>query len=444
MSSLRTIKYFLLSGVVTVILISVSCGTTQPAIDSKDLSYLYNPTRNPISPRYSIISQSDDKAQFSVKFYSADLFFSEANPRGVPMALMLVTVKLFNVTSGTTLADTAVLNLNIVKDPGKSEYVYNADLAVEKGHRYIADVKVLDRLRLTVVQAFVPYNTLSEFNKYNFVARGHYEKNALFNPVVRDNEYVNLVYNPGPADSLYISFYRPFTPVPDPPSLLLPEKTLTYDPDTLLIIPYSPGQPIMFPKKGIYLCSVNREIKDGFTFLNLGPDYPTMTEPGSMIEPLVYIATAEELNAMRSSEKPKVALDDFWIKIGGNVDKSRELIRIYYTRVLYSNYYFTSYKEGWRSERGMIYIMYGPPDKVYKSAEGESWGYRKPVLRSSWGGRFSVKDEYLFFNFRKKDDIFSDNDYFLSRSETLVTFWDQAVASWRRGVVFRLDNPDDI
>ena len=79
--------------------------------------------------------------------------------------------------------------------------------------------------------------------------------------------------------------------------------------------------------------------------------------------------------------------------VRGNIDKARELIRIYYTRILYSNYYFTSYKEGWRTERGMIYTIYGPPDKVYKTSDGESWGYRKPVLRSSWGGRVHVAGE---------------------------------------------------
>jgi GWxTD domain-containing protein len=169
-----------------------------------------------------------------------------------------------------------------------------------------------------------------------------------------------------------------------------------------------------------------------------------MTTPEAMTDPLAYLATQDELINIRSALKPKVSVDEFWIKCGGNIEKSRELIRIYYTRVLYSNYYFTSYKEGWRSERGMIYIMYGPPDKVYKNTEGESWGYKKPRVKSSWGGRFTVDDNYLFFNFKKKKSIYSDNDYFLSRSETLVTFWDKAVASWRKGIVFRLDNPEDI
>ncbi|HEX2975225.1 MAG TPA: GWxTD domain-containing protein, partial [Bacteroidales bacterium] len=148
--------------------------------------------------------------------------------------------------------------------------------------------------------------------------------------------------------------------------------------------------------------------------------------------------------SLRNAQKPKAALDEFWIKCGGNIDKSRELIRIYYTRVLYSNYYFTSYREGWRTERGMIYIVYGPPDKVYKSPQGESWGYRKPAARSKWGSRYSVKDDYIFFNFRKKDNFLSDNDFFLSRSETLVTYWDQAITSWRKGIVFRVDNPPNL
>jgi len=91
-----------------------------------------------------------------------------------------------------------------------------------------------------------------------------------------------------------------------------------------------------------------------------------------MIEPLIYLTSQDELAELKSAAKPKAALDDFWIKCGGNVDKARELIRIFYTRVLYSNYYFTSYKDGWRSERGMIYIIYGPPDKVYKQLTGRA------------------------------------------------------------------------
>jgi GWxTD domain-containing protein len=336
------------------------------------------------------------------------------------------------------------LDLSIVKDSGRQEYVYNLPLKVEKGVEYVAEVKILDRLRLIVAQDFVEFNTLSYNNRYNFRVEGHFDKNELFSSVLRIDEYVNLLYSRGHIDSLYISFYKSFREVPDPPSMLLPEKTLDYDPLQFVAIPYSDSLPMMFPKEGIYLCSIARNIKDGFTFLNLGSTYPKVTTPEKMIEPLIYLTSQDELAELKSAVKPKAALDDFWIKCGGNVDKARELIRIFYTRVLYSNYYFTSYKDGWRSERGMIYIIYGPPDKVYKTADGESWGYKKPVIKSKWGGRYTVTDSYLFFNFKKRENIFSDNDFYLSRSETLVTFWDKAIASWRKGIVFRLDNPKGI
>jgi GWxTD domain-containing protein len=421
-----------------------SCKTTQKTVDYKDLSYLYNPTKNPINPRYNIINKTDESSELSVRFSTSDLFFSEANPQGVATANVLITVKLYSISQGKALADTAVLDLSIVKETGKQEYVYRLPLNVVKGVEYLAEIKILDRLRLIVAQDFVGFNTLSYNNRDNFRIQGHFDKNELFSPVLRIDEYVNLLYSRGHIDSLFISYYKPFREVPDPPSMLLPEKTLDYDPLQVAAIPYSDSLPMMFPKEGIYLCSIDRNIKDGFTFLNLGSTYPKVTTPERMIEPLIYLTSQDELTELKSAAKPKAALDEFWIKCGGNVDKARELIRIFYTRVLYSNYYFTSYKEGWRSERGMIYIIYGPPDKVYKTADGESWGYKKPVIKSKWGGRYTVTDSYLFFNFKKRENVFSDNDFYLSRSETLVTFWDKAIASWRKGIVFRLDNPKGI
>ncbi len=433
-----------IAAIIIILSVSFSCKTTQTAVDSKDLSYLYNPTKNPINPRYNIINPSDNQSILSIKLFSGELFFSEANPQGVPTAIMLITVKLFNTSQGRVLADTAYFNLNIIKQEGNPEYIYNIPLKVMPGQEYLAEVRILDRIRLQVIQTFIPFTTLSYNNSYNFRAQGHLGKNTLFNPVLRINEYVNLIYLRGPVDSIYISYYKPFKEIPYPPSMLLPDKTIDYAPDTIVPLPYSDTLPMMFPKEGIYLCSTGRDIPEGYTFFNFGESYPQMNTPEAMIEPLGYIANEDELNNLRSAPKPKVALDEFWIKCGGNVEKSRELIRIFYTRVLYANYYFTSYKEGWRSDRGMIYIIYGPPDKVYKTTQGESWGYRKPVIKSSWGTRYRVKEEYLFFTFRKKQDVFTDNDFYISRSETLVTFWEQAVASWRKGIVFRLDNPEEI
>jgi len=438
------IKSYCLIFAVILPLIFFSCSTPKPVYDSKDLSYIYNPTKNSINPRYNVYNQAEDVSILSIKLFANDLFFSEANPQGVPTAQMMINIKLYNVSQGRNLADTVGYNISIVKEKGRPEYVYDIPLKVEKGNDYTAEVRIMDRLRLIVIQAFIPFNTMSENNRYNFRVVSHFDKNELFNPVLKIDEYVNLLYSKSHIDSLFINYYKPFMEVPDPPSMMLPQKVLDYAPEKVIALHYSDTLPIMFPREGIYHCTLGRDLNEGYTFMNFGPTYPTMKSPEMMIEPLAYLATPDELDSLRVAIKPKLALDNFWITLGGNVDKARELIRIYYTRVLYTNFYFTSYKEGWRSERGMIYIIYGPPDKVYKTIDGENWGYKKPVIKSSWGGRYSVKEEYLFFNFKKRENDYSDNDYYLARNETLVTYWDKAVMSWRKGVVFRLDNPEGL
>jgi GWxTD domain-containing protein len=439
-----TVKYlYFLPLIIIIISIVHSCKTPEPVFDPKDISYIYNPLKNPFNPRYNISNQSDQSSVLAIKLFTSDLFFTEANPRGVPMALMFLSVNLYNISRGKILTDTAYINLDIIKDEKKTEYIYNIPLRVEKGFEYLAEVRIMDKVRQKTIHTFVPFNTLSDFNRYNFIAQGHFMKNMVFNPVIRKNEYVNLLYSRKPIDSLYVSFYKPYSEIPYPPSMMLPEKVMTGKPDTIIAIRYTDTLPMMFPRPGIYFCRIGRDIDEGYSFFNFGPSFPSMTAPEEMIGPLAYLNNEDEMNTLRSGIKPKVALDNFWLGCGGNIDKARELIRIYYTRVLYSNYYFTSFKEGWRTERGMIYIIYGPPDKIYKSYNEESWGYRKPVVKSRWGARFDIKEEYLFFNFKRNENKFSENEYYLSRNETAVTYWDKAVLAWRKGIVFRLDNPSD-
>jgi hypothetical protein len=124
-------------------LLVVSCRTTQKAaIDTKDLSYLYNPTKSSIKPAFSVFNETDASSVLSIKFFASDLFFSEANPRGIPIAQILITVKLYNITSGRILSDTAYMDADIVKEELRQDYVFKLPLKVERGSVYIAEVKL--------------------------------------------------------------------------------------------------------------------------------------------------------------------------------------------------------------------------------------------------------------------------------------------------------------
>ncbi len=439
------LKVLLTTAVLVAVVLS-SCynsKTSRTITDPNNLSYLYNPSSNSLNPQFKVITYSDNDAVLMIRLSSNDILFSQANETGTPQALIEISTKLYETTNGMVLVDTSYSDLKVNINDQMSEYIFDIPLETESKNDYVIEIRILDKIRQTTHHSFVNFDTQSAYNRYNFTLRGYLAQNDIFVPVLKEDEYFNLIYEREPVDSLYISYYKPFETVPDPPSLVVPQKIVDYDPQQVISLPYSDTMALMLPMEGIFSITVGRDIEEGYTICNLSPEFPQMDNPDTMIEPLAYLASESELNSLSGASNTKLALDNFWLSCGGNIEKARELIRIFYTRVFYANYYFTSFTDGWRTERGMIYIMYGPPDILYKTNDGENWGYIKPVVKSRWGNTVQVKDDYIYFNFKKRASIFSDNDYFLSRNETLVTNWDQAVASWRNGIVFRLDNPTE-
>lgn len=427
-----------------VLLLMAACATIkETGRTSKDLSYLYNPVRNPIHPRYRVYNVSDDISELTIRFFSDDLFFSQANPEGVPKAAMAMIYRLYDMSAGRVVADTGLFNIAIREKRGNRQYTYTIEMKAPAGSKYEAELVIRDLIRDTRIQAHIPFDKTSVYSRNNFKVRGHFNKIGLFNPVLRPNEFINLQYRFN-TDSLFIRYFAPDEKIPDPPSMLIPQESIDTEPEEIIALAYSDTLPLMFPDKGIFMCCPDKNIQEGYTLFNFGKEYPGMSEPETMIEPLIYLTNEEEIREMKESERVKLALDEFWLSISGNIERSRELIRIYYNRVLYANFFFNAHKEGWRTDRGMIYIIYGPPDRVYKTTEGEQWGYLKKQLEKGWGIRYKVKNDYLYFNFAKRENPFSTNDYTLLRSESLTTYWEQAIRTWRSGIVFRLDNPAGI
>ncbi len=85
------------------------------------------------------------------------------------------------------------------------------------------------------------------------------------------------------------------------------------------------------------------------------------------IEQLRYIATPQELKGLKEcpASKRREFLREFWKRRDPTPETSRnELEEEYYRRVEFSNAYFKEMVDGWKSDRGRIYIIYGRPDEV--------------------------------------------------------------------------------
>jgi GWxTD domain-containing protein len=178
---------------------------------------------------------------------------------------------------------------------------------------------------------------------------------------------------------------------------------------------------ISFNKTGLYFLSPSKDIKD-FSFIVVDNKFPKISKPEEMISPLYYLTSSQEYKYLKSSGRPKITVDSFWLAIGGTQDYSKKLIKSFYQKVEYANRSFTTYKEGWKTDRGMIYIVFGKPDEVYRHNDLEEWTYE------------NISNNSITFTFLKKNSEFSNNDdYELIRKKSYEFYWIEMTEKWRKG-----------
>ena len=179
--------------------------------------------------------------------------------------------------------------------------------------------------------------------------------------------------------------------------------------------------PFALTKPGLY--AVQPSQGSGGIMLVEEDGYPELTTARDLIEPLLYITTSKERNALYQSVDPKKAVDQFWLDIGGTEGFARTLIKSYYSRVTDANQLFTSHKQGWKTDRGMIYIVMGRPTAVHRYADREEWTYA--------AGKDQPTTEFVFY---RKEHTLTKNHYELLRNPVFEPVWYRAAEKWRKGI----------
>jgi len=149
--------------------------------------------------------------------------------------------------------------------------------------------------------------------------------------------------------------------------------------------------------------------------------FPKVTLHSQMLDALRYITSSKEFQQLTAYKIPKQAVDSFWIANTGRSDLATELIRKYYMRVETANKLYTSFTDGWKTDRGMIFIIMGKPSGVFRSFSQEVWIYGE-----------NDDPGALRFYFNKAQNPFTDNDYVLNRNPYYKSVWYQNVQLWRR------------
>ncbi len=109
-----------------------------------------------------------------------------------------------------------------------------------------------------------------------------------------------------------------------------------------------------------------REKEEGGSYLKKWPQ-----------EEVPYIIDSQEEDAfkkLKTDEEREQFIEQFWLRRDPNPETfDNEYREEYYRRIVEANEKFTSGIPGWKTDRGRIYIMHGPPDEVQSHAMGGTY-----------------------------------------------------------------------
>src|SRR5271155_319533 len=107
-------------------------------------------------------------------------------------------------------------------------------------------------------------------------------------------------------------------------------------------------------------------------------------------EDVIYIITPEERSAfvhLQTNEEREQFIEQFWQRRNPDPDSAENTFKEeHYRRIAYANEHYASGVPGWKTDRGKIYIMWGPPDEIESHPSGGS--YDRPAQEG--GGQTST------------------------------------------------------
>jgi GWxTD domain-containing protein len=285
----------------------------------------------------------------------------------------------------------------------------------------VADTRQGQRIRNDVVLRFNTNKFSEQFAVFGQAGDLPYVKNFFY---AEDTLQIKDLYNT--TKTLIVTKYNhDFDPALSPMATAGKNVAKTLEIDTTFTLPTH--QPFVLAQAGLYYFQDDTSAQSGIGLLVVDKRFPRMTLPEDLVKPLIYISTNNEIKELSTTNAPKKTLDTYWLRLtNNNESKARRTIRAYYRRVTQANQLFTTYKEGWKTDMGMVYIVFGRPDQVARSKDKEVWTYTQ-------NSNFSE----INFTFVRRPNQFVDNHYELMRYVEYEPIWYPTVEEWRTGIVER-------
>jgi GWxTD domain-containing protein len=163
-------------------------------------------------------------------------------------------------------------------------------------------------------------------------------------------------------------------------------------------------------------------------------NYPAVKTAEELARPLYYLMNEKEyekLMKIKDPKKLKEAIDRFWLTNLEDKQLARGVIKKYYERVEQANKQFSNFEEGWKTDPGMIYILFGPPWYVYERVDIMEWSYAY--------NRENPNYNYIFRRNKMESRFFPFRNYILQRHNYYYQVEYQQRQMWLSGQIMQRD-----
>jgi len=405
------------------LLFLTACDSTRN-LSSTNLSHIYKKSESPIHPEFQVFHAGDSSTTVYFRMLKEELLYTKKDNNLEFTTKVKLSYALHEAFESEVILDSGSVKVIELKNANDSKYI-SGQIKVKTRQRTLTllEITVLDMHRGVFNTHFLRINRKDDRSGQNFLVKSIETGKPAFSNHLHLNQPSRIFHNSS-ATTLYGRFYKREFPIAPPPFALYNPRPFQYEADSLFVLQAGENNEfvVSVDRPGFYHFTLDSSDREGFTMFHFARDYPQTTTIDDLLLPLRFITTKREFEALTTSDTPKKALDEFWLNNANNPERARELIRNYYNRVQDANKYFSSYMEGWKTDRGMMYVVFGPPNIIYKSTHAETWIYGE-------------ENNYLSINvnFIKVENPFSDNDFRLNRSPIYKNGWYRMVDSWRQG-----------
>lgn len=388
-------------------------------LSRQNLLWLYTSSAQNINPQYVVYNSGADSSTVYFAIMPSELLFAKNG--SAFSAKVKIRYRLLNSYDDATIADSSSAIFTFKEPTDTLTPLYGLfKIKIATGSKLIADIVFTDLLRGK------NRRTLLDIDKRDNSAQNYMlVDNITGQPVAahtlkKGTQFI-IKHTDTTRTALFIKYYGgEFGPALPPFSDQRPVEP--GKPDTTWRIDMARGYsaPQQWVSQGLYVLVPDSSLNTGLPVLRAYDDFPELTTPEDILKPLRYLVSKKEYDGMAASKDIKKAVDEFWLQSGQSAVKVRAVIKNYYSGVRHANDLFSTSREGWKTDRGMVFSVFGQPLAVTRSGGVETWLYNNAGDRNSTA-----------FIFNRQPDGLGGYDYYLRRSDLLKPAWYIMLENWR-------------